>query len=76
MIKEKMVSIKPKAGLKVRKPDSMMLLRDEGETVPMVAYWARRLKDGDVEEVKKEEPKKSIPSSSRRKSKTQEEGEL
>jgi len=71
-----MVTIKPKAGLKVRKPDSMLFLREEGESVPMVAYWARRLNDGDVEEVKKEkkkeEPKKVVNKSSSKRNETQE----
>ena len=66
------ILLKPKVGLKVRKPNSMMLLREEGEKLPMTAYWARRLKDGDVLEVKEvrnEEPKAVVKKSSSKKKK-------
>lgn len=46
------LTIKPKfSGLLVRMPNGERL-QEEGETVPRTAYWLRRLKDGDVLEVK------------------------
>jgi hypothetical protein len=44
--------------LLVRNPDNAMQpLAKAGETVPDTAYWRRRLKDGDVVEVKAAESK-------------------
>ncbi len=43
-----MQTLKPRDGLKVRKP-SGPLLDPEGEPVLMDTYWRRRLRDGDVE---------------------------
>ncbi len=36
-------------GRRVRHPDSLALLREEGEDVPDTEYWFRRLSEGDVE---------------------------
>jgi hypothetical protein len=38
----------PKLGLKIRDPDLMDLLPDEGREVPESDYWVRRVNDGDV----------------------------
>lgn len=45
-------TLKPVAGTKVRRPDNAVHLRPEGEPVEMNSYWLRRLKAGDVTEVK------------------------
>lgn len=45
---EKIV-IKPKAGLKILNPVSMLHLPESGELVEHSSFWARRLKDGSVE---------------------------
>lgn len=42
-----LITVKPKAGLTVRKPDSSKLSAD-GEQVKRNAYWLRRINDGDV----------------------------
>ncbi len=52
------IKIKPKQGLKVRKPDGSHL-NDKGEIVKRTAFWLRRLKDGDVTLVEVS-PKKTI----------------
>jgi hypothetical protein len=44
------VTIKPAAGLRVRKPNGQ-LLANEGEAVTWNSYWLRREKDGDIERV-------------------------
>ena len=36
-------------GRRVRHPDSLALLRPEGEQVPDTEYWFRRLREGDIE---------------------------
>jgi len=58
------VKIKPAAGLKIKRPDTLIYLKEEGEVVKMDTFWRRRIKDGDVElmeeiktEVVKAEPK-------------------
>lgn len=40
--------VKPKAGLKIARPDTRTVLKDEGEEVPANTFWRRRLIDGDV----------------------------
>lgn len=59
--------LKPKDGLNVPNPLTKLNLNKDGEPVVMSTYWVRRLKDGDVVEVKEskkqlrdnESPKKS-----------------
>lgn len=59
---KKIIKIKPKEGLKVPKPLSNIFLKEDGEDVPRSAYWIRRLKSGDVEEIKAESnPPKDPP---------------
>lgn len=43
--------IKPAAGREVRDPVRGTLLPETGATVTLSAFWRRRLRDGDVEEV-------------------------
>lgn len=44
----KQIKIKPKAGVKVVKPDTKLALAEQGEIVIQDSYWLRRLADGDV----------------------------
>lgn len=44
--------IKPAPGVTVRDPQTAQPLAAEGENKPRSSYWLRRLKDGDVVEVK------------------------
>ena len=55
----KKLFLKPKAGLKIPRPDTGRALAPEGEYVPKSTYWLRRIADGDVMEVadKVEKPK-------------------
>lgn len=39
--------IKPKQGVTVKDPDTLVPLKKEGEDKPRNAYWLRRVKDGD-----------------------------
>ena len=41
------LTLKPKPGLTVRKPDGNKLAAD-GEVVPRNSFWLKRLADGDV----------------------------
>lgn len=51
------IRIKPRAGLIVRDPETFQILATEGEVKRNSQYWQRRLRDGDVIEVKEtEEP--------------------
>lgn len=43
------IKLKPAKGLKVKKPNDLTWLNEEGEEVEKDSYWIRRLKDGDVE---------------------------
>jgi len=45
-------TLKPKAGLLVRDPITMEPLKADGDPKEMNSYWRRRMKDGEVEEVK------------------------
>lgn len=58
--------LKPTDGRQVRRPDGRHL-RPEGERVVLDTYWRRRLKAGEVEEVKPAPAagKKSGPSASK-----------
>lgn len=47
----KQMTLKPRKGVLVRKPDGLHLA-EKGEVVPRNAYWLRRLREGDVIEVK------------------------
>lgn len=49
--------VKPSKGLKVRDPQLLDFLPEEGREVPETTYWHRRLRDGDV--VASKAPKKS-----------------
>ena len=52
------IKLKPaKKGLKVTDPKHGRFLKDEGELVDLTIYWRRRLKCGDVVEVKEEKKK-------------------
>ncbi len=54
------IKLKPsKKGLKVTNPKHGRFLREEGEEVNLTIYWRRRLKCGDVVEVKEEKKKPS-----------------
>lgn len=46
------ITIKPAPGLVIRDPARMDLIEEEGREVERSNYWARRLRDGDVVEVK------------------------
>lgn len=50
------ITVKPQAGLRVRKPDGGVLAAT-GETVASAPYWQRRLADGDVVKVASPETK-------------------
>jgi hypothetical protein len=50
--------IKPKDGLKIRRPDNKKFLAIEGEEVPKNSFWLRRILDGDVYEPQKVSEKK------------------
>ena len=53
--------VKPsKEGLKVPFPLSKIFLKHEGQKVPKSSYWVRRLKQGDVVELKEEEEVKKV----------------
>ncbi|MEQ9865060.1 DUF2635 domain-containing protein [Pectobacterium aroidearum] len=39
--------LKPKGGVKVRKPDGAYL-NDDGEDLPLSSYWLRRIAEGDI----------------------------
>lgn len=47
-----MIKVKPVQGAVVRDPETKKLLAASGEMKPQNSYWLRRLRDGDVEEVK------------------------
>lgn len=55
------VYLKPRKGLRVRRPDGR-LLPEAGGHVQMSSYWRRRLRDGDVEKAAppKAQPKKPV----------------
>lgn len=38
----------PKPGLRMRDPQSLQLLPEEGAELPLTSYWRRRINDGDV----------------------------
>ena len=65
----KTIILKPKEGRQIRKPDASALAKD-GEEVIYNAYWARRIKDGDVivlkslPKVKPEKAKQPVANSS------------
>nr|WP_113865481.1 DUF2635 domain-containing protein [Brenneria salicis]NMN90530.1 uncharacterized protein DUF2635 [Brenneria salicis ATCC 15712 = DSM 30166]RBP64860.1 uncharacterized protein DUF2635 [Brenneria salicis ATCC 15712 = DSM 30166]RLM31579.1 hypothetical protein BHG07_04795 [Brenneria salicis ATCC 15712 = DSM 30166] len=40
--------LKPKGGVKVRKPAGTYL-KDDGEDLPLSSYWLRRIAEGDLE---------------------------
>lgn len=56
MSTEKTVHIRPRAGAVVRDPETMQPLAEAGEHKPLSTFWRRRLRDGDVVEVKAEKP--------------------
>lgn len=43
--------------VKVFDPATKLHLKEEGKEVPKSNYWLRRLRDGDIVEIKKEESK-------------------
>ena len=49
--------LKPVKGMLVRLEDATRHLFAEGEEVTMSSYWRRRIRDGDVVEVKKRKGK-------------------
>lgn len=54
------IKLKPsKKGLKVTNPKHGRDLKEEGELVSLSIYWRRRLKSGEVVEVKEEKKTKS-----------------
>ena len=52
------ITVKPGPGRRVRNPTTGLLISDETE-VPRTQYWLRRLRDGDVVEVKAKTTKSS-----------------
>ena len=50
----KSVKIKPREGLKVFNPATMLHLKKDGEDIVLNPYWRRMLKCGDAELVKKQ----------------------
>lgn len=42
------IFVKPKSGVKIRRPETKALLSPEGENVPNNTFWKRRIADGDV----------------------------
>ncbi|MBQ4781956.1 DUF2635 domain-containing protein [Pectobacterium versatile] len=40
--------LKPKGGVRVRKPDGTYL-NDAGEDLPLLSYWLRRIAEGDLD---------------------------
>lgn len=40
--------VRPAPGIKLRDPDLLDFLPDEGREVPNTDFWIRRLRDGDV----------------------------
>ena len=46
------IRVRPKNGARVLNPATYSPLAERGEVVPQNSYWLRRLKCGDVEEVK------------------------
>lgn len=57
------IFVKPKAGLKIRRPETKAFLAEAGEKVPKNTFWARRLADGDVIEAvepKQEQKQKDV----------------
>ena len=45
------IFVKPKDGLKIKRPDTGRLLDPAGEAVPKNTFWMRRIAEGDVSEV-------------------------
>lgn len=43
--------LKPKPGVKVHNPATMLFLPEQGTEVAITNYWLRRIKDGSVSEV-------------------------
>ena len=65
-----MVKLKPsKKGLKVHNPATKLFLKEDGEHVSNSTYWRRRLKCGDVVEVREEKKpiiKKTVKKSNKK----------
>lgn len=40
--------VRPAPGIKIRDPDLLDFIPDEGREVPNTDFWNRRLRDGDV----------------------------
>lgn len=53
------LNLKPREGVQVRDPRNAEPLPKEGARVPRNAYWLRRLRDGDVTEVRRAPKSKS-----------------
>jgi hypothetical protein len=51
--------IKPAPGLRIPDPETGEYLPEGGMRMPRSGYWIRRLKDGDVIEVKQDAPAKA-----------------
>jgi len=63
------IMVRPtKKGLKVPFPMSQRFLNEEGEMVHRSSYWIRRMKEGDVEEVKADNAKSSKSKKTKEKS--------
>lgn len=52
--------VKPREGLKILRPDSRTVLAPVGEHVPKTQFWLRRLRQGDVVEVKERQGPKKV----------------
>lgn len=59
--KSPLVTLRPKAGLRVPDPKTGKPIAAEGQRVRLDRYWLRRLRDGDVEPVEKPKPSRSTP---------------
>lgn len=62
MAETKTVFVKPAKGCKVRDPNTMAFLPDEGEEKPRSTYWLRRIRMGDVDVVEAATPSRAAPS--------------
>lgn len=55
------IFVKPKEGLKIKRPDTNRFLAPEGEDVPNSTFWQRRLTDGDVVLLAEKKPEQKKP---------------
>jgi hypothetical protein len=51
--------VKPAVGRKVRDPETLKHISEDGASVQMSKYWLRRIESGDVEVVEAQKEKKA-----------------